>query len=193
VPDLQTFALGFTLGLSLAVPPGPVNAVIASEGAVKATRGTLVGLGAMTADATFMVLTLVVGNWLPESARRPLTLVGGMVFVAMGVLVLRSSSSGRRASGTQYLTGLTMGLTNPFQIAWWLTAGLTLVTAFGPLVVAGFFSGIVVWIIAFPLALRKGVVAFGSKVIEIIKTISAGVLFAYGIWFFYLFVEGSTV
>lgn len=182
----QSVALGLTLGLSLAAPPGPVNAVIATEGAVKAVKGTLVGLGALTADAVFMILTVSLGTWLPGSAKRPLTLAGGVVFLVLAVLVLRSRPSSGRPGHVQYLTGLTMGLTNPFQIAWWLTAGLTLVTSFGLPVVTSFFVGILIWITAFPQAVHRGVVAFGGRLLAAIKVISAALLIVYGAWFIYL-------
>jgi threonine/homoserine/homoserine lactone efflux protein len=185
---LQSIAFGMSLGLSLAVPPGPVNAVIATEGAEKAYKGTLVGLGALTADALFLVLTLTLGAWLPAWARKPLTLVGGGVFVLLAILVLRSHASAGRPAHMQYLAGLTMGLTNPFQIAWWLTAGLTLITSFGLPVAVGFFAGIVLWITTFPQAVHRGVLAFGGRFLAGVKILSGGLLAAYGIWFIYLFL-----
>ena len=183
---IQSAALGLTLGLSLAVPPGPVNAVIATEGATRPVKGTLVGLGALTADAFFMSVTLLLGSWLPEWAKKPLTLAGGLVFVAMAFVVLRSRPSANRAVHLQYLTGLAMGLTNPFQIAWWLTAGLTLMTSFGLPVLAGFFGGILLWISTFPQAVHKGVATFGGSVLVAVKIVSACVLLIYGAWFIYL-------
>ncbi|MGA1974574.1 MAG: LysE family transporter [Conexivisphaerales archaeon] len=184
---LQSVALGLSLGLSLALPPGPVNAMIATEGAERAAKGTLVGLGALTADAFFMLLTLTLGTWLPSWARRPLTLTGGVVFILLAIFVLRARPSIGRPGHVQYFTGLTMGLTNPFQIAWWLTAGLTLVTSFGFTVVGSFFVGILLWITAFPQAVHRGVVAFGGRILEVVRFASAAVLLAYGAWFIYLF------
>lgn len=51
------YALGLVLGLSSAVPPGPMNALIASEALKSHMHGTAVGAGAMSADATLMVIT----------------------------------------------------------------------------------------------------------------------------------------
>ena len=189
MPILESIAFGLTLGLSLAVPPGPVNAVIANEGAVRALRGTLVGLGALTADAAFLVLTLALGTWLPEWAKKPLALAGGFVFLVMAFMIARSSPAAGRPAHMQYLTGLTMGLTNPLQIAWWLTAGLTLVTSLGLPVVAGFFAGILLWITAFPQAVHHGALAFGGKVLSAVRVLSAALLVAYGLWFIYLFIH----
>jgi threonine/homoserine/homoserine lactone efflux protein len=182
----QSVALGLTLGLSLAVPPGPVNAVIATEGAIRAVKGTLVGLGALTADALFMILTVFLGAWLSDWARRPLTLAGGAVFLILSILVLTARPSTGRPGRVQYLTGLIMGLTNPFQIAWWLTAGFTLINSFGVPVVASFFAGILLWITVFPQAVHRGVVKFGGRVLAAVKGISAALLIVYGAWFIYL-------
>jgi threonine/homoserine/homoserine lactone efflux protein len=52
-----------------------------------------------------------------------------------------------------YTTGLAVGLTNPFQILWWLTAGLAFMTEIGPAVAAGFFLGILLWTTSFPFFL----------------------------------------
>jgi threonine/homoserine/homoserine lactone efflux protein len=163
--------------------------MIASEGSMRALRGTLVGLGALTADCVFMILTLVLGAWLPSWAKKPLTLAGGVVFLALAVLVLRSRPSKGKSSHKQYLTGLSMGLTNPFQIAWWLTAGITLVNSFGVPVVVGFFAGILLWISTFPQAVHRGVVAFGGRVLDGVKIASATILLLYGGWFVYLFLS----
>jgi len=51
------FLAGMALGLSIAAPPGPVNAMIAFQSTRSPLRGFLVGLGAMTSDATFLFIT----------------------------------------------------------------------------------------------------------------------------------------
>lgn len=188
---LESFGLGFVLALSLAAPPGPVNAVIASEGALRASRGTLVGLGAATADAIFLFLTLALGSWLPEPFRRPLLLAGAAVFIAMALMAVTRGEAKPGKGGTRYLVGLAMGLTNPFQIAWWLTAGVSLIGAFGPTVAVGFFSGLLAWVTAFPLAVRRGVVAFGGRVLRLVRLISAALLVTYGLWFVYLYFSSG--
>jgi threonine/homoserine/homoserine lactone efflux protein len=80
-----------------------------------------------------------------------------------------------------------LALTNPYQIAWWLTGGVALldpgsVEVFGyglpatngALTVAGFFGGILLWITGFPATLVaagrrlvrfRAVVAYGSAAV----------------------------
>src|SRR2546422_491045 len=51
---------GTGIGLSLAAPPGPVNAIIASQTVTRSWRaGFLVGMGATTADTIFLAVSIV--------------------------------------------------------------------------------------------------------------------------------------
>src|SRR5438309_1905691 len=54
-----------------------------------------------------------------------------------------------------YMTGLSVNITSPYPILWWLTAGLVLINQLGPAVLVGFFAGLLLWITVFPLALRE--------------------------------------
>jgi len=57
---VQTLFVGAVFGLALAAPPGPMNAVIAEESVLRGWfAGFTAGLGAMSADAIFFVLSLV--------------------------------------------------------------------------------------------------------------------------------------
>jgi threonine/homoserine/homoserine lactone efflux protein len=158
-------ALGILFGLSLAAPPGPVNALMVLESAGGGNRrGTLVGAGAMTADAIFFALTDLLGSGLEPGriGRIALYLLGMAVLLAFALRALRTrrelpspGSSGDTAAPDPrpYLKGLAMGLTNPFQILWWLTVGLSIIVLFGLSFVGGFFLGILAWILLFPLAI----------------------------------------
>jgi threonine/homoserine/homoserine lactone efflux protein len=53
------------------------------------------------------------------------------------------------------MTGLSVNITSPYPILWWLTAGLVLINQLGPAVLVGFFAGLLLWITVFPLALRE--------------------------------------
>src|SRR5207245_4293811 len=48
-----------------------------------------------------------------------------------------------------------VNITSPYPILWWLTAGLVLIDRLGPAVLVGFYAGLILWITAFPLALRE--------------------------------------
>ena len=161
---LAAFAAGILLGLSIAAPPGPMNALIASNTVTRSRlAGHLTGLGAMTADAIFLAVTVGVGSAIQPTRgfRILLYLLGaGVLFflAARTYPLLRKGLEVRKMPGSEdparaYLSGLLLGLTNPFQILWWLTAGLAFMTGIGPAVAAGFLLGIVTWIVAFPYTL----------------------------------------
>src|SRR5438046_9042673 len=61
-----------------------------------------------------------------------------------------------QAHAKSYATGLSVNLTSPYPILWWLTAGLVLIRQLGPAVLVGFFAGLLLWISAFPFALQDG-------------------------------------
>jgi threonine/homoserine/homoserine lactone efflux protein len=193
---------GIALGLSLAAPPGPMNAIIAEESVLRGWgSGFRAGLGAMTADAAFLGLALLgvvaVVQDAP-TARGLLFGLGGllMLYFAYGAATDAratfgggtdgaetaaaddagaaatdgAGSSGERDSGDSkgFRKAFALALTNPYQILWWLTAGVGLldpgtvtidalgglsVSTGSPVIVLGFFGGILVWITGFPAAL----------------------------------------
>jgi threonine/homoserine/homoserine lactone efflux protein len=193
---------GILLGLSLAAPPGPMNAVIAEESVARGwTSGFAAGLGAMTADACFFVLALVgvvaVVRDNP-TVETVMFAVGGllMLYYAYGAMQDAGSfSDADAADGRGFRKAFALALANPYQVTWWLTAGVGLLNpgrieafgyslsaANGALTVAGFFAGILLWITVFPVSLRAAgdrVDAFGT----VVAYASALVLALFGVTF----------
>lgn len=188
---LGSAAAGLLIGLSLAAPPGPVNAIIASHAVTRSWRsGFLVGCGAMTADAGFLLLSVLahsavagVGAVFPIIA-----LLGAAVMAYFAVGTARAwnrvpqvGAETVAARATSYATGLTMNLTSPYPILWWLTAGVALINQLGPAVLVGFFAGILVWITAFPLALRTAQQRF-ARTYHVALAFSIVSLAAFSAW-----------
>ncbi|MHB8566218.1 MAG: LysE family translocator [Nitrososphaerales archaeon] len=197
---LQSLAAGIILGISIAAPPGPISAIMAHQVISKKSwsAGYAVGLGATTADAIFLLLTYL--GWTGFVAHSKalifwIYLAGGLLMVIYALMMLSKhrSSSGiaKKVEGARprvqrlpYFIGLSMGLTNPYQIAWWLTVGIASISSFGENVVIGFFAGIIIWISLYTTGLKLGVLKFrGFEVVVLIA--SALVLFGFGIWFLY--------
>lgn len=241
---------GAVFGLALAAPPGPMNALIAEESAVRGWgAGFTAGLGAMSADGVFFVLTIL---GVVQVVERAPTLRGVMVGIG-GVLMLYfaydaasevtessgvgnsitvDSSQGEDCSQSPTPQGKSshdvsperhplgldarafvgfrraflLAITNPYQILFWLTAGVgmlrpgtlavlsylpylgeslagNLVVATGsPALIVGFFCGIGTWIVAFPGTL----VTIGRRVDAFSTVVSGGsavVLALFGIVF----------
>lgn len=162
---LFTVLAGVGIGLSLAAPPGPVNAIIASHTVTRSLRaGFLVGLGATTADTIFLIVSIVahsavasIQGWIPFIA-----LVGAGL---MAYLAWTTARAWRHAEAIleskpeehakSYVTGLSVNITSPYPFIWWLSVGLVLIDQLGPAVLVGFFGGLILWNTAFPLALRE--------------------------------------
>ena len=143
-----SLAAGVAFGLALAAPPGPMNAVIAEESVLHGlSAGVRAGLGAMTADAVFLVATLlgVVGvvERLP-TLRGAMLAAGGllMLYFAYGAARSARAASGfddretaegspdRETAGDAGSRGFrrafVLALTNPYQVLFWLTVGVAL-------------------------------------------------------------------
>jgi threonine/homoserine/homoserine lactone efflux protein len=211
---LASIVFGAIFGLALAAPPGPMNAVIAQESVLRGwTAGFRAGLGAMTADVCFFVFSVLgVVAFIGSMPR----LEGAMIGVG-GVLMLwfAYGAVSDAAGGVDWDTetddrgfrkAFALALTNPYQILFWLTAGVgmlesgrvdilaetpyvgdtlsgTLVVETGtPALVVGFFIGITLWIVGFPASL----VAAGQRLDRLSRAIaylSAIVLAGFGMWF----------
>jgi threonine/homoserine/homoserine lactone efflux protein len=161
---LESVGIGVLVALSLAAPPGPVNALIASHAVTRSWRaGFTVGAGAMTVDMLWLTLSVLAHSLLlgARSIFPAIALLGAavMAYFAWGAArawnrepVAVPPSSVLHA--TSYATGVATNLTSPYPILWWLTAGLAFIDELGPLVFVGFFAGLILWTTTFPFLLR---------------------------------------
>ncbi|WP_458204974.1 LysE family translocator [Haladaptatus sp. NG-SE-30] len=207
---LVSAVAGVVLGLSLAAPPGPMNAVIAEESVLRGWRsGFFAGLGAMTADACFFVLALAGVVAVVRDAplvRAIMVGVGGLLMLYFAYGAARDATATFTTDAVDddargFRKAFALAITNPYQIIWWLTAGVGLlnpgrfdvlsdlpgnlaVTTGGPVIVVSFFVGIALWITGFPAAL----VAAGRRVDSFapaVAYLSAAVLALAGVSFIY--------
>lgn len=180
-----------------------MNAVIAEETVFRGWRaGFRAGLGAFVADAAFCVLAFSGAATLARdpNVRAAMSLVGGVLMLFLAYLSINEARAGPRTTDLEesrgFLKALTLGLTNPYQIGWWLTAGVALVhpapveflglsfLTGGVEVLVGFFGGILVWITVFPVALIRA----GTRLESFEKWVgyaSATVLSVFGVVFVY--------
>ncbi len=208
---LATLAVGALFGLSLAAPPGPMNAIIAEESVIRGwIAGFKAGLGAMIADVIFFLLALggvvTVVERLPR-LRSAMVAVGGVLMLYFAYGAVRGARESFRAATTPDSRGfwkaLALALTNPYQILFWLTVGVGLlspgridvlayasdalsgvvvVETGSPTLLVGFFGGIVLWITAFPAALVAAE-RRSDAMAPVVAYLSAAVLAGFGIYF----------
>lgn len=215
--DLASVLAGVIFGLALAVPPGPMNAIIAEQSVTRGWRaGFAAGLGAMVADMVFFAFALIGVAAVVErigGLETGLYIVGGVLMLwfavdAFQAVVSKEVTPVGSTDATGFQKALVLGLTNPFQLGFWLTVGVALVrpgeldiAEYVPLVseftvqtgglalIGGFFAGITIWIAGYPASL----VAVGSRVerFEPAVAVVSGVLLAgFGLLFCWIGVSG---
>lgn len=191
--------VGVVLGLSLAAPPGPMNAVIAEESVVRGwMAGVRTGVGALTSDAIFCALAFGGALAVADSraVRGAMAFVGGLIMLYFAAEAVRDVSESAPKESYGFRKALAVGLTNPYQIGWWLTAGVALVhpssievlgteiVAGGASILVGFFGGITLWILTFP-ALLVGADGRVEGFERGVAYVSALVLVGFGVGFVY--------
>ena len=176
-----------------------MNALIADETAARGwSAGVRAGLGAFVADAVFCVLAFSGAATVARSptVRSAAALVGGVFMFYLAYEAVCDVHTDATVESRGFLKALFLGLTNPYQVGWWLTAGVALVhpspveiagenvVVGGVTALVGFFAGIIVWITAFPaLLVRAGDRVEGFE--KVVGYLSAGVLVVFGVVFVY--------
>ncbi len=190
---LGSLLFGLVLGFSLTIPPGPMNALIAAVSARSARGGIVTGFGAMCADLVLGGLVFgldSVVNLAPIV--RAVYAVGAAVMVYFGVRLLRSSAEaplGAEVTVRTFTRALALGLSNPFHIVWWITAGLAFAYLGGPVLLLGLFGAIAIWIVAFPLAVHSGARRY-PRLQRAIGYVSAAILLGFAVYFAVLAIRG---
>lgn len=183
--------VGFALAWSLAAPPGPANALIAQEAARRGfAAGWWTGLGAVTGDV-MMFLLMWWGVLRVVGAVRiaPLVLatIGAALMLKFAIDAVRAAragppqAKGRGSFGKSFVTVVT----SPFNWGWWLTAGTSLFSDLGFVVMVGFFAGLLAWIVAWSGLARMGASRL-DRFAEIVGYAAAVVLVAFALllgWF----------
>ena len=186
---LFDLAFGLVLGFSLTIPPGPMNAFILARSVRSLREGITAGLGAMSADLILGVVVYSLRSELNLSSElRWVYLLGAAMMVYLGVGLLRApveSVPEETARLRTYASALALGISNPFQIAWWLTAGLAFAYFGGLVLFVGLFGAIAVWIVAFPWAAHRGTER-RPKLARAITLGSALVIFGFAAYFLIL-------
>jgi len=148
---LKEILAGAALGLSLAAPPGPVMAVMATAASRGRSRESiLTALGAISADAVW--LSLVTLGFIAFLGNHPravggLGIGGACLLLWMAYGAYRSARAGLGESKLRgsYRLGLLTVLTSPFSFAWWMANGALLLATLGWGGIAGMFSSLVLY------------------------------------------------
>ena len=186
--SLSHFLAGALLGLSIVAPPGPVIAVIATASARGRTREALaMGLGAVTADALWLLLMLLGFMTILRDHPRvvgALGLAGGALLLSMAWRTALSVRRGIAESTLRgsYRLGIATVLTSPFSLAWWMASGPILLRSLGWPGVVGLFVSILIYVVAITYGLRW-IGARMKHTALIMGWISVVILSVFGVFF----------
>ena len=158
---IVSIVLGLGLGLSLAAPPGPMNALIAREASRHgATAGIRMGLAAPVADTVYLAILLVGAQFLVPTggALRVVAAAGCLVLAFFAVTTWRSVPriEGGDLKPLPFGAAFVAAMTNPYQIAWWITGGFVFLQAQGLWGIFGLMVGIFGWVLLFSWLMAHG-------------------------------------
>ncbi len=158
---LWLLSKGFMAGLAIAVPVGPVNVLCASRTLAKGrVSGLLSGFGAATADALYGAIAGFSITFVIQFLQRQefwIRVFGGLLLIAIGVIYFRkppqapAKRSEDAADHSDFSSTLLLTLTNPTSILSFMAvlAGLGMggqpASWLTLLLVAGIFSGSMLW------------------------------------------------
>jgi threonine/homoserine/homoserine lactone efflux protein len=194
---LQMVLLGFVIGLTGALAPGPtlvatINASIAGDW----TTGLKVSLGHAIVEL-FLVILILLGL---ATVALPYTTViagiGGIALVVFGILTIKGSRKATmRTSEVQtianpYMAGLVTSAANPYFWIWWLSIGSAMVIAGleGGLALAGAFmvghwTADIAWYTLVSTGVSKGKTLFSDTVYQKIMGLCGIFLIVFGVYY----------
>ena len=149
---MEALLQGVVIGLGVAAPPG-ANAALCMSRTLSGGRGAGLrcGMGAASAHALYATLALVGADrasTLLVKETNVIRVAGGLVLVGLGLrLARRRSEKGAPSNARAYSVTLALGLVNPLTLLYFSAAMAlgTIPSHGGTMVVAGVFTGSVVW------------------------------------------------
>jgi threonine/homoserine/homoserine lactone efflux protein len=157
--DLEIFLKGFTIGLAIAAPVGPIGLMtIRRTLAFGRAAGFLTGLGAASADAIFGSIAafgITAISSIMIGAKTWLGIIGGIFLIYLGWQTVLSQPAQNPAESkasslpSMYLTTFALVLTNPISILYFVgiiaSVGAAKNAASATWMVAGVFVGSALW------------------------------------------------
>jgi threonine/homoserine/homoserine lactone efflux protein len=193
----QMVLLGFVIGLTGALAPGPtlvatINASIAGDW----TTGLKVSLGHAIVEL-FLVILILLGLATVALPYTPVIAgIGGIALVVFGILTIKGSRKATmRTSEVQtianpYMAGLVSSAANPYFWIWWLSIGSAMVIAGleGGLALAGAFmvghwTADIAWYTFVSTGVSKGKTLFSDTVYQKIMGLCGIFLVIFGVYY----------
>lgn len=127
---LSTLVLGFLIGLTGALAPGPtlvatINASLSGDW----TAGLKVSLGHIIIETAIFFLIILGLASVATPYTTAIAVIGGIALIAFGILTISGSRSASlnaapaQAAASPYMAGLLTSAANPYFWIWWLSVG----------------------------------------------------------------------
>jgi threonine/homoserine/homoserine lactone efflux protein len=167
---LSTLVLGFLIGLTGALAPGPtLVATINASLAGTWTAGLKVSLGHIVIETAIFFLIVLGLASIASPYTTVIALVGGIALIIFGIMTITGSRTATLASGpaqaaaNPYMAGLLTSAANPYFWIWWLSVGsaLLLSSLAGGIVLAvifmiGHWGADTIWYVFVSTSVAKG-------------------------------------
>jgi threonine/homoserine/homoserine lactone efflux protein len=193
----QMLFLGFVIGLTGALAPGPtlvatINASITGNW----MTGLKVSLGHILVELFLVILILMGFAALALPYTSAIAFIGGIALIVFGGLTIAGSRSATMASppiqtvNNPYLAGLVTSAANPYFWIWWISIGSTMVIAGlqGGLTLAGSFmighwTADTTWYTFVSTGVSKGRIVFSDNAYRKIIALCGMFLILFGIYY----------
>jgi threonine/homoserine/homoserine lactone efflux protein len=198
----RAFLLGFTIGFTGALVPGPV---LFATIELSLKKGWLAGpeifLGHMLIELVLSVLILFgLASLVGSGTISAISVIGGLALVVFGLFTAKdakaSASAGISADTSDLklanpiLLGLITSVSNPYFWIWWLTAGSALMLReheLGFLIslayILGHWTADLSWFTAVSGSFSRGKALFSRRTHEMILYACGGLLVIFGFYF----------
>lgn len=189
---VSVFFEGFILGLGAAVPLGPINLLIMNEALRSYKKAVAIGLGAMSADVTYLLLVLYgMSHYLKEGLfLNSVSIAGGLFLLYLAFLIFKGSKQDIQKATlvkdtsifSKYIEGYILTLLNPYTLGFWLsvTSYSTTTTSLS-MTIIGLIFAISLWITLMPYFIYKSKRLITQKISFIIAVISSLILLFFGL------------
>ena len=185
---IPLFAAGMVLGLSLAAPPGPVMAIMATASAQGRPRESIVtAMGAIVGDAVWLLFA--VAGFITVLKAHPriigaLGIAGGAMLLWMAWQGYRSARRGIADSTLKgsFRLGFATVLSSPYSFAWWMASGPIVISTLRAPGIAGLFVSLVAYTVTFSYALSW----LGARVKHaavVVAYVGVAMLSIFGVYF----------
>ncbi|WP_297936783.1 LysE family transporter [uncultured Campylobacter sp.] len=194
---MNAFLQGLLLGFSAAVPLGPVNVMIMSAAIRSFWSAFAIGLGAMSADAAYLLL-LAFGalEYLQgETVEKVIGIFGFCYLAYISCVIFKNANRPVTADLQQgaevkfsknYAKGFFVTLANPYTVGFWLSvAGFAKSFENAGAVVAGLVAAIFIWIVSMPFAVHKSAKFISQNIAKWLNYAGAVILLGFAFFLLY--------